>query len=689
MPRLKLFFLILWGWLISSLPASSQVALDSSRSEIPDTSFAHVQRDSLYYARLDSLRRVHPIPLAGAIEPYGDSTSDILSSEIPWIEYRYIGDLLWTRPGMYIGDMGSTGQDYQMTIGGIDTRGIGFLVGGRSENDPITGTYDLMLYPVDDIERIEFITGPRAFFYGMNATGGAINIVPKSYYTNKPYSRLRYSQGADDYAQTDAIFSQNIFSKFNFTFGLSRHTLGSDNLADGYRGHYDNSNYDAWTFRTKLRYNLSNSFDILFTHMYYQAWTGLNGGVNISTTDPADIYNPFGATVYNTDAYEKRFNHQLDLTAVMHPGGDTTQVTTLTAYYSNQLRQYRDEENRPLSNGIYLASDNRSSTRGAVLRHVWDAGENNLNASLEAEEIRVESSPEVGGHVLNKFSASLKDELHLFEPLSVAVFGRTDDYDSKFVNGSGADVNFAPVQGISLYAGASVADRAPTLQELYWTSDTLPRPTPRNLVDERHTVLEAGLHFSFLDFLSGAITYTRRKVLHQIFFDTTVIENSTGDHTLLQVSQDGPKTYNTLAVQMSASYKYFYAEGNATYLKEPTYYHGAEPLTLLPDVYLAGSVYYRNILANGHLDLKVGIRGRFVSRQTGMAPLLPSDIFVPYTLASFGPSGAMDFLVIGRIGDAYIHLVWENVTGVEYMLTPVYPMYGSNVRFGVSWEFLD
>ena len=219
---------------------------------------------------------------------------------------------------MYIRDMGSPGQHNELTIGGVDERGIAFLVDGRSQADPITGTYNMILFPTDYIERIEFITGPEAMLYGMNSTGGAINIVTKSFYTNKPYSRLRYSQGNDEYAQTDAMFSQNIFSRFNFMFGLERHALGYDQIYQNYDGRYTNSDYDAWSFRTKLRYDVSNSFNIVFSHLYEQAITGMFGGIDYLDylqTPPGDYFSEQTALVSNNEAYEKIYNHHLDLTA--------------------------------------------------------------------------------------------------------------------------------------------------------------------------------------------------------------------------------------------------------------------------------------------------------------------------------------------------------------------------------------
>ena len=103
---------------------------------------------------------------------------------------------------------------------------------------------------------------------------------------------------------------------------------------------------------------------------------------------------------------------------------------------------------------------------------------------------------------------------------------------------------------------------------------------------------------------------------------------------------------------------------------------------------MTGLCTYKNELVNGNLELKIGFRGRYISQQSGMAPLDESGLYVPYVLLqSFGPSGTADFFVIGKLGDAYLHLIWENLSDNQYMLTPFYPMYARNVRFGVSWEF--
>jgi outer membrane cobalamin receptor len=661
--------------------------VDSIKISTDSTKFSTDSTTSVY---TDTVYAVKAIPLIGRYEGIDDSSRSITGSQIPWIEYRYLGDLFQNEPGLYIRDMGSPGQQYDLTIDGADRRMIGVMVDGRNQNDPVSGAYDLMLFPVDYSARIEFISGPRAFWYGTNTTGASINIITKSYYTNKPYSRMRYSQGVNDYTQTDAIFSQNIFRGFNFTFGLARQAFGSKRGDQYFRGRFPNSNHDSWSFRTKMRYNITNSFDLVFTHLFHQTFTGLSGGVDFRLTPVSELFTDFGVTVSNYDAYEKRFNHHLDLTAVYHPGGDTTLTSTLTAYYSNQLRQYRDEENRYYANGIFRVSDHRSSTRGLLFKNFWETREHFLSLVLTGEQVQIESSPEIGLHRLPRTSAALKEEIYFLSPLTLAGFARLEHYRDKIHAGMGSDGRFTLSSGLRIFGGMSISARVPTLVELYWPDDSLQHPVPRSgLKDEKHFLTEAGLEFGDDASVGGRIAYFHRIISDPITADTIGPAGGSTARYLLRFSQGQSKTYNGLNASLRIRFGQFIAEGYASYLHQPIYKKNNTSFTLNPEYVLHGSFYFFDELFDGHLMLKSGFRGRVVSKQTGMAPLPESEVMVPYELLSYGPSATVDFFLIGHLGDAYIHLIWENLTNNEYMLTPVYPMYNSSVRFGVSWEFLD
>ncbi len=690
MPARLRFLSVLLILLLFSTAAFAQTAAESQSSPARDSTKAKLSSPEDTSRVKQKFLRVIPIPLIGALDPFGDSTEAITQSEIPWIEYRYIGDLLWTRPGMYIRDLASPGENNQITIGGVDARAIGFLVNGISENSPITGTYDLSLFPVDDIERIEFITGPRAFLYGMNTTGGTINVVTKSFYTNKPYSRLRYSQGVDSYAQTDAEFSQNIFNKFNFTFGLERYAFGSNLLSQEYTGRFPNSNNDAWSFRTKLRYNLSNSFNILFSHYYYQTWTGLNGGVDLQQTIAGSVFSD-AATVNNYDAYQKIFQHDLNLTLAAHPGDDSLQTTTLSFFYSNQLRLYRDEENRDpsLSNHIFLQSDHQSENYGAVLRHAWHSAIQDFTASLETENITIVRDDDIGSHREQRLSGSAKEEMTLLNPLSFAVFGRIDRYRGNILPSVGADAHLSIIDGISLFGGISTSQRTPTLQELYWPGDSLHSPTPRLfLKNERHRIAEAGISLIDGESFNTTISYQQRTIENPISVSAEYSPSAPGQERVIHFVQSASsQTFDGVNAAVRSSYVNFHLDANVTYLHLATVYYDSTTLRRLPELYADGSFYYRNLLSGGHLDLKIGFRARYISKQNGMTPNNESEMYVPYALASFGPSADVDFFLIGKLGNAYVHFIWENLTANQYMLTPIYPMYDRNVRFGVSWVF--
>ena len=45
----------------------------------------------------------------------------------------------------------------------------------------------------------------------------------------------------------------------------------------------------------------------------------------------------------------------------------------------------------------------------------------------------------------------------------------------------------------------------------------------------------------------------------------------------------------------------------------------------------------------------------------------------------------LDFILFARIGDAVIHLVWENLLNSEYAVTVFYPAADRSFRFGVTW----
>ncbi|MEK9138544.1 MAG: TonB-dependent receptor plug domain-containing protein, partial [Bacteroidota bacterium] len=265
----------------------------------------------------------------------------LTKEDLHWLDYRYLGHILESVPGTYLREQNSAGQYSQLNIRGSDWRSIAFTADGRPLNDAATGIFNLFHFTTEYADRIEIITGPRAFLYGLNSTGGAINLLTKNYNSNRPFSKLNYSETGYNYQYSDGTFSQNISRKVNFTFGFQHQSTD---------GRFLNSAHEAWNARIKVRYNWSRDFNIILSEYHTATQTQLNGGVDYAQSGLVAGLDPLQSVLRNTDAYEKITRNDVDLSFVGTFLGDTTNVSMLTFYYSHNLREYRDEED-PFKSG--------------------------------------------------------------------------------------------------------------------------------------------------------------------------------------------------------------------------------------------------------------------------------------------------------------------------------------------------
>lgn len=608
--------------------------------------------------RKDSVIYLIPIAELGSIDPYGDSIRFIGRDEIIRSDYRSLYDLLKNLPGIFIRDLASPGQKNQIVINGIDDNYIGILVDGIPYNDHPSTSFNLWNFPVDMIDRIEVITGPGSFFYDGRSSGGVINIVTRNYTNNIPITNLRYTQGVDGYAHTDALFAQNIVRNVNLTLGLTHYGYGTKKEQSRFRGRFYNSNDDAWIFRGKIRYDITNYLNVSLTHLTNRTWTGLHGGVDYLNS--TSIFDGYLSSVQNFDAYEKLLYNQTFLTAAVAPFSDSSATLSLTGYYYDRLRQYRDEENRIDPNGIFTQLDQYSITKGFRANYFHTIGFNRLSVNYHFYEIHTASAVQFN-------AISVSDQLTLLPIFDITGFV---SYSKDLSYGAEGAVRLT--DDVTLFAGYS-SNAGPTLSDRFL----------RRI--ESVTQYEAGARYRTGTTFTGSITATRTEIKNRIVYDT--IPN-TSVLTSAALFTPGSKSYDGFSAFGHFRVGEFHFEGTGNYFLQPKSMRDNMSVLLYPELTLYGSVYFQGTLANGNLDLKIGIRGTFISEQTGMKPYDEIGVWIPSSLLTYGPSGTMDIFAVGKIGDAFIHIVWENMTGNQYLLAPVYPMYDRNIRFGLSWEFL-
>jgi outer membrane receptor protein involved in Fe transport len=622
--------------------------------------------------RKDSLITITPIPDVGSIDPFGGAASVIPQREIIFHDYRSLYDVIGKQPGVFLRDLASAGQQNQLFINGIDGTNIAIFVDGIPYNDHNTGTYNLWLLAPDAVERVELITGSDALFYDGRSGGGAINIVTKNFDNNRAVTRLRYSQGVSGYTQTDAMFAQNIMSGVNLNFSLSHYAFGSGKGSQNYRARFVNSNTDNWTFRSKLRYLISNTLNVSFAYSYDRTWTGLSGGVDLAASP--SVYDGLEATVLNSESFEKQYNSHYHLAASYFPFEDSVVTATLSLYSFDRLREYRDEENRGfVLNGLYVKRDIASIGRGTKLQIMTQLS--GVRFLGYADLKRVQSQDII--------TAGAKSELFTGSFFSVTGFGTAVQRPNHFTAHAGVQGRLSFGPSLELFGGVTqnVIDDRQGSTALATNMVYADRST------ETFSAVEAGVRVYSQDLFTGGITARMIMENDPVLFDTLTNHNGSFNSGLYYFPEG--HEHLSLTVFGHIVVDAYHLEGSGTLLQQPSWTRNGTSLTVLPELTVSGSLYYEGLLAKGALDLRAGIRGTYVSRQTGMRPLDEFGVWIPSTEVRFGPSGTVDLFAVGKIGDAFVHLIWENITNANYLLAPVYPMYQRNVRFGVSWEFLD
>ena len=621
-------------------------------------------------ARADTLGRMSTPSLVGTLDRGMDTLDVRTSNDLHWIDYRYLGGILGTFPGVSLRDQVGEGQYTQVTLDGVDWRGVAFSANGRPLTDPASGIFNLYNFTTEYADRIEVVSGPRAFLYGLNSTGGAVNLVTKNYNSNKPFTKFNYAEGPYYYSNVDGTFSQNISRRTNVTVGF-QHQVTDGRLAG--------EAHDAWNSREKIRFNLSPDLNIILSHYLTSGETGLDGGVKPSGAASFDVVQ----AVPMDTAYQKYTSHDADVSLVGTLLGDTAEVSDLTLYYSHAKREFRENEDPYHIVPPRVAADHVSSWMGVRATQNIVRGAERFDGGASLELRQIEGSPNLSRRRNVIGAAWAKEEIDITDIASAAVYGRLDRYLLRTYGAYGADITLRTAAGVSLSAGASASYRVPTYEELYWTDSTVLRTSP--ILAEHHTLFQAGAAWESPEHGSLRVALFHRTVTDPILLTPwrTVSDSAVPGVAIA----NGPVLMTSgLSLGLNLRFGWLLLEGTAEYLVQRS---GGSTLAAFPKIAGSGGAFYRRRVIGDKLDLKIGFQGRFTGPYAGVRFNPAILAAVANTGTPLGTSASGDFLMIAHLGDAYIHFVWENVAAIRYYGTPWYPGADRGIRFGISWEFLN
>ncbi|HEX5336939.1 MAG TPA: TonB-dependent vitamin B12 receptor [Gallionella sp.] len=134
------------------------------------------------------------------------SVSVITRQDIERQQAQSVQDVLRGVPGLTISNSGGAGKATAVYLRGANSDHVVVLVDGIKIGSATTGTATFQDIPVEQIERIEIVRGPRASLYGSEAIGGVIQI-----FTRRGGGALTPS----------ASFTAGSYGTYNTVVGLS------------------------------------------------------------------------------------------------------------------------------------------------------------------------------------------------------------------------------------------------------------------------------------------------------------------------------------------------------------------------------------------------------------------------------------------------------------------------------------
>ncbi|MDP5292783.1 TonB-dependent receptor [Oceanimonas sp. CHS3-5] len=404
-------------------------------------------------------------PLTSALAP----VEVITKAEIERRQPRSLVDLLETLPGMQFGTQnGGIGQNSSLFIRGTNSDHVLVLLNGKPMARSVSGDANFSQLPVNNVERIEYIRGPRAAIYGSKAIGGVVNIITTSQVNT---AQVSVTTGSNDYYAADVSINQWVTDATRLQVATGyRETRGYDVVSN-------NKEPDRDGFESK---NLTLGVE----HQLDQHWT-FDANLNTWRDEVAydvnsDFINPWNGDYSQTTAY------QAD-TGIRYKGEQLNSQFSVS-YGETELLSWNENEGK---DSQYQTNLSTAVTQVAGLTQYNYADTGYVLAGVDWQRERLLSRSRAQDWNtfppgLISFSAPNRDNtgiyasvLHSWAPVSIELTGRVDDNEQFGTHDTwqtAVSVDLPEQHKATLSYGT--AFKAPSFTQLYWPSYEKPSLEP-------------------------------------------------------------------------------------------------------------------------------------------------------------------------------------------------------------------
>lgn len=387
----------------------------------------------------------------------------ITRADIDRQQVRTLPELLRGMPGISIANNGGRGKNTAIFLRGSESDHVLILIDGVKVGSATAGTAAIQNIPLDQVERIEVVRGPRSSLYGSEAIGGVIQIFTRGNQGAGVHGNGEIWGGSfGTVGSSAAIQASNGAGWINLS-GSAEHTDGYNacqpNLSAGcYADEPDKDGNDTLGGQLRGGYRFSDRASIELNIQRVDTDTEFDGGFTNETSSSEQTFSAMG-----------RFE-------------------PISGWNSSLLLADSRDENDNYHDGVFSSTFD-TKRQLASWQNDWTLrGQDLLTLGADWQKDQVASTTDydqTSRHNLGVFTQYLLQlGVHDFE-LSL----RNDDNQQYGNHNTGSLAWGAPLaDGLRVVASYGTAFKAPTFNELYYPGYGNP-----DLQPEESSTVEFGL----------------------------------------------------------------------------------------------------------------------------------------------------------------------------------------------------
>lgn len=367
------------------------------------------------------------------------SVSVITEEDLRRSQVSSIKDAMNLLPGVNFTTSGARGQTASLFTRGTESDHTLILLNGIRIGTPSAAGTRLELIPIDQIEKIEFVRGPRSALYGSEAIGGIIQI-----FTKQPSSDASGSVAVTLGDQGTQKIAGNISKQYSDTGSIllsvsSDHHDGIDSLDDS---ETDKDGYRNLSANITVNQQLSEQFDLTLQAAKWQGNSEFDASYGGNESD------------FENELYSAQVSYT----------GERFESSVTTAFVR--------DDNLTYGNGISRKHGSRYVTERTQINWLnsFFINDSTLSAGIDYLDDDLGDSSENYSETSRETKAAFIGLLHQGEHYQAEFSGRYTD-DEQFGDNTTFSLGYAyQFEPLTVALSYGTAYKAPTFDDLYYPS---------------------------------------------------------------------------------------------------------------------------------------------------------------------------------------------------------------------------